>query len=469
MEARCAEFGDSFDLWQKNLGGVALGKRADGYYAATIGGVTLSIPRQVAKTFIVMRIAFALCTLYPNLTVIWTAHRQRTATATFLKLKALASRKAAQKYVDKRDIRSANGEQEIKFRNGSRILFGAREQGFGRGFDEVDVLVFDEAQILTEKALEDMVAATNQSRFPAGALLFYMGTPPRPIDPGGVFTQRRAEALAFKADGEAFGAPTVGEDAFYVECSADPNVGKPNGPALDDINQVAIGNPSYPERTPLVSILRLRKNLSSDEGWRREGLGVWDDPHDASLAGINPANWERQAAPKARYTGTLSIGIDMEPDRSSVSLAWVAARDGEDGLLGRLIDRRQGSQWVVDRLMELVKKYSPAAVVIDPHGSASTLIAEIERAGVQLTQVNFAEYKQACGNLHDLVDQGDLWHVDQPILNAAVAGSTAQIMPSGGWKWKPRGDVSISPLKALTLALHGATSAEAANPVNNVW
>ena len=42
-------------------------------------------------------------------------------------------------YID--TVRAANGEQEIAFKNGSRILFGARESGFGRGFDEVDILV----------------------------------------------------------------------------------------------------------------------------------------------------------------------------------------------------------------------------------------------------------------------------------------------------------------------------------------
>jgi hypothetical protein len=109
-------------------------------------------------------------------------------------------------------IRTANGEQEIRFRNGSVIMFGAREQGFGRGFDEVDVEVFDEAQILTEKALEDMVAATNQARHPHGALLFYMGTPPRPVDPGEAFTLKRTKALSGKSD-----------DMLYVEMAADPD------------------------------------------------------------------------------------------------------------------------------------------------------------------------------------------------------------------------------------------------------
>nr|MCW1092242.1 hypothetical protein [Streptococcus anginosus] len=66
--------------------------------------------------------------------------------------------------------------------NGSRVLFGAREQGFGRGFAEVDIEVYDEAQILTERALDDMLPATAVSKI---GLVIYMGTPPRPgVDPG---------------------------------------------------------------------------------------------------------------------------------------------------------------------------------------------------------------------------------------------------------------------------------------------
>src|SRR5690606_23165846 len=114
VEARCREFGDRFDTWQDGLGQLMLGLRADGLFAATIGGVVLSIPRQVAKTFIVGRVIVALCTLYPNLTVLWTAHRTRTATKTFESLKGFVSRKSVKPYLlaNRSDgIRSTNGEQ----------------------------------------------------------------------------------------------------------------------------------------------------------------------------------------------------------------------------------------------------------------------------------------------------------------------------------------------------------------------
>ena len=199
IEAQCAEMGVSFDEWQRGLGLIAFGKRKNGKYAASVGGVVMSIGRQIGKTFFVGMVVIALCVLFPNTTVLWTAHRTRTATKTFKTLQGYVRRKKVAPFLKQNrsnGMRTANGEQEIEFANGSIIMFGARADGFGRGFDQVDFEVFDEAQILDEKALEDMVPATNQSTHPAGALLFYMGTPPRPVDKGEEFTNRRAKALS---------------------------------------------------------------------------------------------------------------------------------------------------------------------------------------------------------------------------------------------------------------------------------
>src|SRR5690606_2706146 len=115
---------------------------------------------------LVAAIIFALCLLRPNLTVVWSAHRLRTAEETFKKLQAFARRKKIAPHVSK--VILGSGEECIEFRNGSRILFGARAAGFGRGFDEVDVVVYDEAQILTDAALDDMIPATNQCRQETG-------------------------------------------------------------------------------------------------------------------------------------------------------------------------------------------------------------------------------------------------------------------------------------------------------------
>lgn len=471
VEERCREFGDEFDVWQDGLGQVVLGLRPDGMFAATIGGVTLSIPRQVAKTFLVMRIVVALCTLFPNLTVIWTAHRTRTATHAFQKMKAYVLRPAARGHLragtnQGTAIRDANGEQQIPFANGSVIMFGAREQGFGRGFDEVDIEVFDEAQILTEKALEDMVAATNQSRFPHGALLFYMGTPPRPTDPGEVFRARRDEALAFRSDEDEFGPPTVGADSVYVECSGDPNGDH------EDPEQWARANPSYPHRTPLVSLRRLRKQLPGVDSWRREGLGIWDE-FDAVVSAI--PNWndltyipgERQGI-ASNVAWALAVSpVEHGPQWASIGKAGRTA----DGLLhGEWVEHRKGTRWIVPVCVEHYEANGKVPLRVARDAPEGAFIDALRLAGVEVVELSFADESRATGALISAAAGGDesapsFRHLDQPSLNKAVAAAVLRTTPSGAVRWDPRKtSVEITPLRAVTMALGGVAVVDDLKP-----
>ena len=154
VAAKGLELGLGFDWWQSQAGTVILGYGDDGRYVATVGGVGMSIPRQVGKTYFVLATLVIMCILFPGLQVVWTAHHLRTSTKTFTTLRGVCRRKKVAPHV--RALRSANGEQQVEFVNGSMVMFGARSQGFGRGFDEIDVEVFDEAQIMDTKALEDL-------------------------------------------------------------------------------------------------------------------------------------------------------------------------------------------------------------------------------------------------------------------------------------------------------------------------
>lgn len=438
-----AAFGDTFDRWQDGLGRVMLGKRADGMYAATVGGITLSIPRQVAKTFIVGRIVVALCVLFPGLRVLWTAHRGRTSTMTFRNLQSFVRRKKVKPYIA--SIRTANGEQEIVFANGSIIMFGAREHGFGRGFDQIDVEVFDEAQILTEKALEDMVAATNQSRHPHGALLFYMGTPPRPTDPGEAFTLRRERALSGKA-----------KDAVYVECSADPDADP------DDRAQWRKANPSFPRRTPLQSMLRLRENLPSDEAWLREALGIWDQVH---TGGVIPFDaWKAHKDEESIPVDRFALGVEAGPDLVSASVVLAGQR--EDGNWHvELDDHREGAAWLDAYLAELVRLNPQIRTVVVDVGGPIRALLEEHRGGwrfrgskMRVTPVRVAELGAACSRVLDGTVTGWLHHIDQVQMNIAVQSAGKRMLgDSGMWVFSRKTATSdITPIQAAALALHGA-------------
>ena len=446
--AQCAEMGVTFDEWQHGIGSVALGKRKDGKYAATVGGIVLSIPRQVGKTFLVGMIVIALCVLFPGMTVLWTAHRTRTATKTFGTLQGMVRRKKVWPHI--RAIRAANGEQEIAFQNGSVIMFGAREQGFGRGFDAVDVEVFDEAQILSEKALEDMVPATNASQHPAGALLFFMGTPPRPTDPGDEFTNRRDKAISGKST-----------NMVYVELSADAEADP------DDHEQWAKANPSFPSRTPVESMERMRENLTDDDSYKREALGIWDAIGSSRV--IDEVSWSDVADPASMAIDRLSLAIDVPPDRSvaSVSLSGLRA-DGR--WHAELDDERRGVDWVIPWVKARAARNRLHAVVVDElsglvekrrdrHYLIGTDI-EVTLAGAEGRDMAIA-----CAKFFDAVMDKSLFHTDQPQVNVALSVATKRPL-QGGWAWNRKDAASdITPIVSMTLALWGAQNDNVKRPV----
>lgn len=427
-----------FDLWQQGIARLALAKRDDGLYAAGVGGVVMSIPRQVGKTYLIAAIVFALCTLFPKLTVIWTAHRTRTHNETFKKMQSMARKSKIAPYVA--NVRAANGEQEITFTNGSRILFGARESGFGRGFDEVDILVLDEAQILTEDAMSDMVPATNAA--PNG-LVFMMGTPPRPKDPGEVFTNVRQAAL----NGD--------EDTLYIEFSAD------KGANLDDRRQLAKANPSYPHRTSEAAIQRMRKLLGSEENFRREAFGEWDEAAIDKKA-LSPAAWAERSVPadEVPREGRRVFAARFSVDGSAVALA--AALRTDEGAVHvegiKVAPMAEGTRWLVDWLVD--RHESAAQIVVDGKAGVGYLVNSLRENGVAASVILTPSTDQAIA-AHSMFESAirskEITHRGQkPLDDQVKVAVKRKIGTTGGFGWAAPEGQSVALLDAVTLAHWGA-------------
>lgn len=438
VEGQCGRvFGIGFDRWQKDIGALTLAKRADGLYAAAVGGVILSIPRQTGKTYLIAWMVFALCTLVPGLTVVWTAHRTRTSDETFEKMKAMAGRAKVQPYIEGKP-RSANGQQQIAFVNGSRILFGAREQGFGRGFDQVDVLVLDEGQILTESAMTDMVPATNAA--PNG-LVIIMGTPPRPKDPGEVFAARRQDGL----DGDP--------DTLYVELSAD------RGAKIIDWDQVAVANPSFPHRTSRTAILRMQKLLGSDVNFYREAYGIWDEAAAVSSRLIPADDWLLRQTDTA-VDGVRSFGMVFDFVNGRGALAGAVRHDG--GVHLELID--VGPVNIAALAVWLEARWRDVGMIaIAGGGESKTLYQALRDRKVSAKVARVLTTPEVlAGNAMLLDGLTKSRNVTVPAgqasdaLEQSVAVTDAKNSPSG-WRWAattPDGD--HLPMEALSVALWAA-------------
>ena len=433
----CHNLGIPFDRWQDGIGRLTLAQRDDQLYAADT--TLISICRQAGKTYLFGGIFFALCLIIPGLTVIWTAHRLRTAKETFRSMKAMARLPNVKPHIE--SISNANGEEGIMFRNGSRILFGARENGFGVGFANVGVLVLDEAQRLSAKAMDDLLPTLNTATNP---LLILTGTPPRPTDSGEEFNRVRTEALS----GES-------TDTLYIEFSADKDAD------LDDQEQWAKANPSFPHRTPERAIKRLRKNLS-DDSFRREALGIHDDVAvDRPL--LTWAQWTALiAAGPADGIAPLAFGLDMSHRREiSISAVWIT-REGEfDVAHAEEVwaggTPRSAEVWLAERAGRRIP------VVVDAMSPAAAMVPNLKARYMIVRVTSAADMARACGNFEDRTVHAPagvrlFTHSGQMSVTKAQAnGRKRDIRDAGGWGWDRRDPAKpIHSIVSVTLGLLGA-------------
>lgn len=428
VRATCNRLGWGFDGWQDGAGRLVLAKRSDGSYAADT--IVLSIPRQVGKTYLIACIIFALCLLEPGLKVIWTAHRKSTSAETFRQFDGMAKRPRVAPRI--RQVLCGKGDESIWFSNGSSIEFGARESGFGRGRTDVDVLVFDEGQILPESTLEDMGATQNVAKNP---LTFVMGTPPRPKDDGEFFTLLRQEAL----DGESDGT-------LYIETSAE------RGGDPMDRAQWRRANPSFPHRTTERAMLRLRKKLKNDDSWNREALGIWDEI-TKQFSPINGVLWGEAVdvgpGPAVKPDG---LAVDMSHQRRiSVGACWVEDVSVHVEEVWAGWDEPAAVEWVAEAWRRAGRR---TKVVIDQMSPAASMIPQLRALGVNVHTGSAGDMAKACGLIVSDLEDGRLTHADQPRLNDARRDVRKRLIgKAGGWGYdQSDSSVYIAPMVGVTLA-----------------
>lgn len=454
VRAKCRDLGLGFDPWQDGAGRLILAQRADGKYACGIGGAVLSWPRQVGKTYLIGAIIVALCLLRPNMLALWTAHHGKTINETFRAMQAMTQREAVARYVKR--VTTGNGNEAIEFRNGSRILFGAREQGFGLGFAAVSLIVFDEAQRLTQRAVDDMVPAANAGDNP---LVFLTGTPPRPSDPAEVFTRRRRTALEVEAAREAGDADAV-SNTLYIELGADPSTRRDAKSV--DWHQLAKANPSYPHRVPRDAVERMWEFLGPESFWR-EGYGIWDDVGTQAPV-ISADDWGRLIIPAdgAPSAGNLAYGVKFSPDASRYGVA--VALSHENGVHVEAFPPTPMGQGLTSLADWLAQRWRTASlIVLDGKSGTGDLVNMLRARGVPGSRIRVVSRDEAVAANATLVRhvvEGTLTHLGQPGLTRSVAvGGRRQIGTVGGWGFTstvPGGDVT--PVEAAALAAYGATT-----------
>lgn len=439
--------GVALDQWQEDIWYAALGVRddEDRTLACDVMGVTMSTGRQLGKTWGIMVGLIAICISRPGTLAIWSSHHDRTSSQTLEKIAGIVERPAIRpKMRAQYPVVQTDDNRGVHFANGSRILFGARSAGFGRGFSEVDIQVYDECQNLKESALTDMLAAMNVSEI---GLAFYMGTPPRPQEVAlGVheaFKRRRDKALEPKKR-----RPYKG---IYVEFSPETP-----GDVVADIDvpdfwdKLTEVNPAFGFRVGKSAIERLVENMSPEDVLR-EVFGIWDKTNE-TLAVVPRDEWARLAADLDTLPAVASFGVSA----TRSGWFWITACwcEGESAH----VEIALGTQSEVEA-MNFIARHATKRTPIkhDSTGAAKALGEKLKQRSFRASV--YTQNEAGAGNSLwlSMADQGRLSHGGQEDLDMAVRGSRRQDRTLGGWMLMPRSDsFDIGPAIAMSAAVYAA-------------
>jgi len=437
-----AAYGLAPDDWQRLVLDDWLARSARGgkYASLTCG---LAVPRQNGKNAVIeMRELFGMVQLGEKF--LHTAHEVKTARKAFLRLASFFDneRKWPELAELVKDIRRTNGQEAIVLTNGGSVEFVARSKGSGRGFT-VDVLVCDEAQELSDDALEALMPTTSAAPLGNPQWIF-AGTPPGPSANGEVFTRTRDDALSGKSSRLA-----------WHEWSCDGAVD------LDDPLSAASANPSLGGRLQWDVVFGERARFS-DEGFARERLGMWDSAGSQRV--ISADSWQVLARPNLVDAGRdVAIALDVSPDRSTATIAsasWTA-----EGIpYVDVVESRRGEpDWGVQRFVDMVERHDVRAVVVDGASAAFSLVDPLRQRGLTVTVTSARQMAAAFGGFYDAVMDGQLAHLDQPLLNSALGAARKRKIGDSGFGWSRKDSESdITAVTAATLALWGLTSSEIA-------
>ena len=438
------EYGYKLDKWQSDVVDCWLGMDDTGRYNVTSAG--LALPRQNGKNVCLeAREFFGLVVCGER--ILHTAHQVRTSKKSFRRLAAFFTDKRFPEVTDiVKQIRYTNGEECIELDNGGSIEFSARSRQAARGFDGISLVVFDEAQELTDDQVEAIMATLSASSTGTRQVI-YAGTPPYPGCPGEVFRRRRTACIEDPGKHDCWHEWSVAADGI-------------DGINADDRELWYMTNPALGIRLTEEFTAEERRSMSKD-GFARERLGWWTPvvEHKIEYA-IPQAIWDACRSEEKKPEGKTAYGVKFSADGSTVSLCGaVIPKMGKARI--SLIETRgtgQGISWLAEWLNERYKKAS--CVVIDGRNGVDVLVERIAPTWRMKGSVIRPSTKDIIASVSNLTnalnEEAVTWFFGQDALRESAI--TAIKRPIGGG-WGFGGDNS-TPIEACALALWGATNSK---------
>ena len=412
----------------------------------------LAVPRQNGKTALVeCRILAGVVAM--GETILYTAHDYSTVTKLFDRLKEFFGERANDPDARHpelnalvRSVRKGTGKEAFFFKNGSAVYLSTRTKSAKRGYT-VDVVIYDEAQALTDEHQKAIASTATTSRRPQ---FIFLGTPPGPEYPNSTFADMRAKARA----GEAT------EALSWSEWSAD-EVGD-----VSDRERWWRLNPTMGYLIDESTILDLRNMFKEDLSFAQECLGYWLPSGRAVERVISEAAWEAawREPPEPESSDVECLAVKFSPDGSAGAVA-AAARRADGSVFAEIpgdwavFDATAGlpgaASWLAAR------GRTAAQIVVDGKAHSVDMADRLRTARVPgpcIVEPAPGDVAAACSMLVAGIAEGTVAHGGQPGLDAVVAlAEKRPIGAAGGFGFRCEGDPAAEvACEALALAAQAA-------------
>lgn len=433
-ELAAAYFGDPLP-WQPHLLDAMLARdRRDKYLLRTLG---ITIPRQNGKSWVVRARCF-----YGALNgekILYTCQHGDTSDQMFQEL--------SQPFEDEDNdelhdllltVRKTNGQQAIKLRNGGLIRFTTRTDSLARG-KTYDVLIYDEAQELTEKQQAASLPAISASST-HNPQTIYLGTPPSPDAIGTVFRDLHDDVH----DGKS--------EMAWIEWGTE-EIGD-----VHDESRWYEANPSMGTVLNYEAVKGESEQMQPDV-FARERLGWWAKSGGPCIYALSSEKWDecRREAPPA--VGKLAFGVKFSADGSRAAVSWALAdRDGPSYVELYDVMGASGGTAAISGML-LRNREEIACVCIDGRSGADALMRRLLDGGFgnrALVMGTPAIVQAAASMLADEVNSGTLTHIESPALDDSARKSLKRDIGRDGWGFADGPDSIAAPIESASLALWAA-------------
>jgi hypothetical protein len=429
--------------------------------------VRLTVPRQQGKTQLILTVAVHRAIAFGvRQNIVYTAQTRKDARKKWEDEHVAELTKKDSVFKDMLRVRKSNGDEAIKWNNGSIHSIDAVTEQSGHG-PTIDLGFIDEAFAQVDNRTEQAMKPAMMTREQPQLWIVSTAGTSRSVYLKDKVDDGRERALAGLTEG----------GICYIEWSADEEA--------DPLDEE-----TWWSCMPAVGYTVPREAIRSDfESMRVKRLGEFlraylnrwvNTPTDPSP--IDPDVWATRAADQdlVQLEDPVTFGFDINPERTSAAISVYGGtvrpvhEDGRPDRVGygEIVEEREGTEWLLDRLLELVDDWAPAAVAVDASGPAGSLIPALVAAGVPLKLLTAREMAQAAGGLYDDVQNDLFTHGGQEPLDAAIAGASKLAQGDGAWKFGRKGSaVNISSLVALAAARQAAqvTEDEGSDEDVSVW